>query len=76
METNCPYLTREYYDGFIYDREKYDGFFENPPHYPGHKFTCDRPFNIFPITNNYFLKFRAKNIIVYRYYSFYNNFLH
>ena len=51
--------------GKIIDREKYGGFFENPPHYPGHKFTCDRPFNIFPVSNNYFLKFRAKNIIAY-----------
>jgi hypothetical protein len=39
------YLTRDYHSGFINDREKYGGIPQNPPHYPGRKFTSDQLFN-------------------------------
>jgi hypothetical protein len=37
------------------NREKYGGIPQNPPYYPGRKFTSDQPFNfkIAEITENY-----------------------
>ena len=40
-------MTGLFTTGKIMVRGKYGGFFKNPPHYPGRKFTCDQPFNIF-----------------------------
>lgn len=45
------YLTRDYITVSLLTtgknkyREKYGGIPQNPPHYPGRKFTSDQPFN-------------------------------